>query len=630
MKCASYVAAVVALAVLLSCDDNNISGSDSDTVLISSRNSNIRVGESVALAAKERGAAISNQSLTWQSSDTTIATVDAIGMVTGVGPGSATITATIGDKSGIIQISVSLVPIATISVFLPSDPISMTYPSTLIVVAKDSANRTLTGRQFTYTSSNTAVATVSSAGQVWQDIYAKPYTTGSAVITVGSEGKSGSTIVHVVSPSAVPSITVARADTYVGSSTQMAATLYDAAHHPVPGSSFEWSTSDPNVVAVSATGVMTGVGAGIARVFARSDSVSGSTSARTVIVKQIDGGSFHGCFLDDTGVGYCWGRGSNHENGTFGQQAPLAQPTPTLPHWFTSITTGSSNGCALTIDKWSVLDGNAYCWGSNSRGTLGDGTFYENRPGQTVAGGRDFASITVGHDHTCALTAAGAAYCWGGTNYGPSPTEVTGGPLFVAISAGFSSACGLDASGKAYCWGSNDYGQLGTGDVVSSLTPRPIASSARFKSISSFRFMSCGVTTQNEIECWGKRDNLGEDPLTPLKKSGGVMFKSVVVGANHYCGLDVSGIAYCWGSNSEGQLGNSSTVASMTEPVRVNLSVAGISGFVSLGAGEAHSCGISLSGRPYCWGRGEALGKVPGSNVLEPAALPQPWPSPLP
>ena len=495
------VATVFLAAAVWSCDSNKIAGPDTTVaaVAVSSPNSNIRVGQSVQLVASpvnESGAAVSNQSVTWKTDNAAVATVEASGMVTGVAPGSATITGTVGTKSGTIPIAVSVVPVSTIEVSSPTNPLPAGVPITLTIVAKDSANRILTGRSFTYASSNGNVATVSSTGTVTGK------TPGGVVITVQSEGKSADGVFTVVlgPPS---SIVIGGGETYVGGTNQMTAALRDPAGNALAASSFEWSTSDAGRVSISQSGVITGLAAGLVTITARSASVSGTAQTRAVVVKQIDGGSFHGCFLDDTGIVYCWGRNTSGEAGTNQAASPITKPTRVASSLqFASLSTGSSHACALTAD------GTAYCWGSNVRGSLGDGTFVDRPIPIAVIGGFKFTSISAGHDHTCALTATGVAYCWGGFNYGPRPTEVTGGPSFVSISTGNSVGCGLDASGKAYCWGNNDLGrsQLGTGDRIGSLTPRAIASTAQFTSISSYMWMSCGVTKQSEVHCWGLED----------------------------------------------------------------------------------------------------------------------------
>jgi alpha-tubulin suppressor-like RCC1 family protein len=83
--------------------------------------------------------------------------------------------------------------------------------------------------------------------------------------------------------------------------------------------------------------------------------------------------------------------------------------------------------------------------------------------------------------HTCGVTTAGAAYCWGLNNFGQlgdnsttnrtSPVAVTGGLSFAAVSAGGQHTCGVTTAGTAYCWGSNSSGQLGNGTTITNLVP---------------------------------------------------------------------------------------------------------------------------------------------------------------
>jgi alpha-tubulin suppressor-like RCC1 family protein len=146
-----------------------------------------------------------------------------------------------------------------------------------------------------------------------------------------------------------------------------------------------------------------------------------------------------------------------------------------------SVSAGERHSCALT------RAGTAYCWGYNLFGQLGDGTTTTGLIPTRVAGGLSFSILAVGGAHACALTAAGAAHCWGLNRYGqlgegtttnrdtPLGVAMPAGVVFPGLSAGYEHTCGLTPSGEAYCWGWNLYGQLGDGTTTNRLSPTPVA-----------------------------------------------------------------------------------------------------------------------------------------------------------
>jgi alpha-tubulin suppressor-like RCC1 family protein len=200
-------------------------------------------------------------------------------------------------------------------------------------------------------------------------------------------------------------------------------------------------------------------------------------------------GDYHTCALATAGAAYCWGR---NDPGTLGDGGLLDRysPVPVVGDLsFVALTAGGGHTCGLTSD------GTAYCWGANDWGQLGIGTTIgPQSPCQSpidsnrgvgncstvpvpVSGGQHFSAISAGGLQTCALTLAGAAYCWGwnGTGDGnlapSSPTAVPGGLTFASLSANAGHACGVTWAGILYCWGANYAGQLGNGSTTDSGVP---------------------------------------------------------------------------------------------------------------------------------------------------------------
>ena len=278
---------------------------------------------------------------------------------------------------------------------------------------------------------------------------------------------------------------------------------------------------------------------------------------------------------------------------------------------FASVNTGGNATCGVSSS------GVGYCWGNNNLGQLGNGATTNSSTPTKVAGGLTFGSIAVGglYEFSCGLSVAGAAYCWGYNDYGQlgngnfvnsiSPVVVAGNLTFTSLSVGESGhACAIAGSGTAYCWGYNGSGQLGVATMAYSSTPVPVSGGLSFAAISAGENgQTCGITPAGAAYCWGSNSNgeLGNGTTiggsAPIAVSGGLTFRSITAGFASTCGITTSGAAYCWGDNTYGELGNGSTANSKT-PV----AVAGGLTFSAISVGDAFACGLTTSGIAYCWG----------------------------
>jgi alpha-tubulin suppressor-like RCC1 family protein len=287
---------------------------------------------------------------------------------------------------------------------------------------------------------------------------------------------------------------------------------------------------------------------------------------------SLSAGDYHTCGVTPAGVAYCWGYNGQ---GAVGDGTITHRQVPSLVAGgltFAAVSASAEHTCGLTTS------GAAYCWGANGVGQLGDGTTEERHAPTLVAGGLIFTAVSAGGSVTCGLTAAGAAYCWGhpayiGNGGAPGdthvPTLVSGGLTFATLSAGsHSHNCAVTTSGTAYCWGSNSNGKLGDGSSSSSFrdTPTPVAGGLTFAAVSAGAFYTCGVTTSGAAYCWGWNQygqmgdgTSGTDHLVPTPVAGDLTFAAVSAGFYQTCGVTTSSVAYCWGYNGNGGLGDGTT-----------------------------------------------------------------------
>lgn len=230
--------------------------------------------------------------------------------------------------------------------------------------------------------------------------------------------------------------------------------------------------------------------------------------------------------------------------------------------------------------------------------------------------------ITVGNNHSCAVTTAGGAKCWGYDMYGQlgdgggnvnksSPVDVFGLTSGVAkISAGGFHTCAVTVSGGLKCWGRGDIGQIGDGGQLTDKTvPVDVMGlTSGVASVSMGGSNTCALTTAGGVKCWGG-DGYGQlgdggdhtyrnSPVDVWGLTTGV--KGVATGGAHSCALTVAGAVKCWGYDNWGQVGDGGT---NMHTIDVPVDVVGLSsGVASVAAGGTFTCAVMATGSAKCWG----------------------------
>jgi alpha-tubulin suppressor-like RCC1 family protein len=232
-----------------------------------------------------------------------------------------------------------------------------------------------------------------------------------------------------------------------------------------------------------------------------------------------------------------------------------------------------------------------------------------------------------------------------------TPVKVLGGVAFASVQAGTNNlACGLAIDGAVYCWGLNWRGEVGSStnefcgnpnasiECASSPVRVRTSGGSTFRDVAAGNSYACGVLDNGAMYCWGRNGDgqlgveAGNDCATsgapdpclrePVLVPGGHRFITVSAGDGHTCGNTEEGPVVCWGRNRFGELGNGSLATTRNSPevVRGGLT------FVSVSAGRHHTCGATRSGTLYCWGINDfgQLGDGTDHIGLEPVAVTDP------
>jgi alpha-tubulin suppressor-like RCC1 family protein len=446
------------------------------SVIVTPATATVAPGGTVQLTATTKdatGSVLAGRAVIWASGTTAVATVSAGGLVTGIAAGGpVTITATSEGKSGTAAITVASITFAAVTTG-GAHNCGLTVGGTVFCWGHNS-----TGELGNNATLDSPVPVSVAGGLIYSSV---------------SPGRNGLTC----------SVTTAGAGYCWGHNNGGQLGNGSTTDSPVPVPVAGGLTLSALSSGFDHTCGLTLAGATYCWGFGGFGQLGNGTTTFSHVPAAVVGGltfsslssgATHNCALTAGGAAYCWGFNGN---GELGNNSTTDSPVPVAVAGgltFSSIGMGDYHACGVTTT------GAAYCWGWNMFGQLGNGAttgpqqcsspnFGGPAPCSTapvaVGGGLTFSSLSGGFDHTCGLTPAGAAYCWGRNNTGALgtgtfadsyfPGAVVGGLAFRSLSTGGDSSCGLTTGGLIYCWGGNYVGQLGNGSTINSAVPVKVA-----------------------------------------------------------------------------------------------------------------------------------------------------------
>jgi alpha-tubulin suppressor-like RCC1 family protein len=329
----------------------------------------------------------------------------------------------------------------------------------------------------------------------------------------------------------------------------------------------------------------------------------------------IAGGGNHSLALTLGGRVLAWGDNTYGQLGngtTTNSSTPVSVNLPTGTV-VTAIAAGPVHSLAVTST------GKVFAWGRNNLGELGCGTCPNSSTPVAVSlpSGTTVTAVAAGANHSLALTSAGKVLGWGadhdgqlgdggciGTCFGfgvPVSASLPSGTTVTAIAAGANHSLARTSNGQVLAWGLNSSGQLGNGATANALTPVGVTlpSGTTVTAISGGDAHSLALTSTGKVLAWGDNSSgqLGNGTTTgsttPVAVSlpAGAMVTSIAAGGFHSLALTWMRQVLAWGNNQSGQLGNGTTIGSLTPVVVSGLQ----SAVIAVAAGEAHSLTIVVT-----------------------------------
>lgn len=333
--------------------------------------------------------------------------------------------------------------------------------------------------------------------------------------------------------------------------------------------------------------------------------------------------------------GTLWTWGGNTASGVLGLGDTLSRSSPVQisggGSW-TTVAVGYSHAMATKTD--STLWG----WGFNANGQLGDLSVISRSSPVQVSGGGSWSMVSVGQLFTAAIKTTFGLFTWGNNNaggqLGSGDTLARSSPVQVGTSSWTVISCspdnqyslGITTASKLFGWGINNDGQIGDSSILSRSTPTQVGNAANnWTTVNAARNHAAGIQTDGSVWTWGYNANyqLGSGTTTarsaPVQLDSPNSYSQVAAGQQGTFAIRSStGLAYNWGTNTYGELGDLSNsthfspilLGGLTVPYSLSPVQIGTSSWSSVSAGTRHVLATKSDGTLFGWGGFASSGPI--------------------